>query len=178
MGKATNEAVINRDLSQTIDLSVRKREGRAVNAVAAFLRSQLRVPNVYIDPSGPSLSRVDVLAADAAGSGDIHAVDVKILTRPTGTLEMRLHVELVKNLPAHYKYLAIPRNITNVAADLHLFSPDGIGRVGILLILESADQLPTVEMAVKPERFRVGANELTQVERFITTAKPDMYVRL
>ena len=178
MGKTANQPVINRANSQTSDLSARRRHGRVVNAVADFLRSNLRVPNVYIDPSGTGLSRVDVLAADAAGSGDIHAVNVKILTRPTGTMEMRLHIELVKGLLAHYKYLAIPRNITNVAADLGLFSADGIGRVGILLISESSDLSPTVTLAVKPERFRMDARELAQVERFLSSAKPDMYVRL
>jgi hypothetical protein len=178
MGKTTNEAVTNKVISQTADLSVRRRHGRAVNAVADYLRSQLRVPNVYIEPSGTSLSRVDVLAADAAGSGDIHAVDVKVLTVPTGTMAMRLYVEMAKTLPAHYKYLAIPRNITNIEADLRLFSADGIGRVGILMISESGNQLPTVELAVKPERFRMGASELAQIERFLSRAQPDMYVRL
>jgi hypothetical protein len=178
MGKTTNQAVTNKVTSQPTDLSARRRHGRAVNAVADYLRSQLRVPNVYIDPSGTSLSRVDVLAADAAGSGDIHAVNVKVLTAPTGTMVMRLYVEMVKTLPAHYKYLAIPRNITNIEADLRLFSADGIGRVGIFLISESSDQAPTVELAIKPERFRIDASELAQIERFLSRAKPDMYVRL
>ena len=178
MGKTTNEAVTNRVTSQPTDQSVRRRHGRVVNAVADYLRSQLRVPNVYIEPSGTGLSRVDVLAADAAGSGDIHAVDVKVLTARTGTMAMRLYVEMAKTLPAHYKYLAIPRNITNIEADLRLFSADGIGRVGILLISESGDQLPTVELAVRPERFRMGSSELAQIERFLSRAQPDMYVRL
>jgi hypothetical protein len=178
MGKTTNEVGANRVTSRTTDLNARMRHGRAVNVVADFLRSQLRVPNVYIDPSGTGLSRIDVLAADAAGSGDIHAVEVKVLTRPTVTKEMRLFVELAKGLPAHYKYLAIPRNLTNIQAELKLFSADGIGRVGILVISEPGDQLPTVELAVKPERFRIGASELAQIERFLSRAQPDMYVRL
>ena len=177
MGKTTNETVATKVTSQT-DLSARKRHGRAVNAVADFLRSQLRVPNVYVDPSAAGLSRVDVLAADAAGSGDIHAVYVKLLTRPTGTKEMRLWVEVVKALPAHYKYLAIPRNNTNTSADLGLFSDDGIGRVGILLVSESSGQLPTVELAVRPERFQLDSSKSDQIERFLSKAKPDMFVRL
>jgi len=177
MGKTTNEAVTNIVTPKTTDLSVRMRHGRAVNAVADYLRSQLRVPNVYIDPSGAGLGRVDVLAADAAGSGDIHAVEVKVLTRPTLTKEMRLWVETAKGLPAHFKYLAIPKNITNIGADLGLFSPDGIGRVGILLITESRDQLK-VELAINPERFRLDASESVQIERFLNRAQPDMYVRL
>jgi hypothetical protein len=93
-------------------------------------------------------------------------------------MAMKLYVEMVKKLPAHYKYLAIPEKITNVAADLGLFASDGIGRVGILLIRESGEQLPIVELAVKPERFRLEPSELTKVERFLNRAKPDMYVRV
>lgn len=178
MGKTIDQVAPIKTLSSTSDLSVRRRHGRTVNAVADFLRSQLRVPNVYIDPSGTNLSRVDVLAADAAGSGDIHAVHIELLTKPTGTLGMKLYVELVKRLPSHYKYLAIPRNITNISADLGLFSADGIGRVGILIISESEDHLPQIDLAIRPERFRVEPTELARVERFLNSAKPDMYVRL
>lgn len=178
MGETASEAPMNGTISQKTDLSVRRRHGRAVNAVADFLRSQLRVPNVYIDPSGAGLSRVDVLAADAAGSGDIHAVEIKLLTAPTGPKTIGLFVDIAKRLPAHFKYLAITRNITNIEADLRLFAADGIGRVGILLITESGDRTPTVDLAVKPERFRVDAGELAQIERFLTRAQPDMYVRV
>jgi hypothetical protein len=169
---------MNGNAPQKTELSVRRRRGRAVNAVADYLRSHLRVPNVYIDPSGAGLNRVDVLAADAAGSGDIHAVHIKLLTTPTLAMQMRLYVELVKMLPAHFKYLAIPKNITTIEADLRLFAADGIGRVGVLLIAESGDRTPTVELAVKPERFRVDAGELAQIERFLSRAQPDMYVRM
>jgi len=125
------------------------------------------------------LSRVDVLAADAAGSGDVHAVSIEILKKPMVTMMLKVYVDAVKRLPAHYKYLAIPKGITNVAHDPNLFfAADGIGRVGILLISESGDHLPTVELAIKPERFRMDARELAQVERFLNSAKPDMYVRL
>ncbi len=178
MGKTAHQAITGNVIVQTSDLSIRRRHGRAVNAVADYLRSQLRVPNIYIDPSGALLSKVDVLAVDAAGSGDIHAVNVELLTGPK---TMSLKVIVAKTLPAllaHYRYFAIPKNATNILVGLDLFSDDGIGRVGILLISESEDQLPIVELAIKPERFRLAANGLTQVERFLNRAKPDMYVRL
>lgn len=179
MGKTAHPPMTNRAPSQTTDLSARRRHGRGVNAVANFLRSTLRVPNVYIDPSGSALSRVDVLAADGAGSGDIHAVSVEIPAKPFGTVGLKQYVELVKMLPAHYKYLAIPKGMTNIAHDPNLFfSADGIGRVGLLVISESVDHLPTVELAIKPERFRLPSDELAQVERYLDRAKPDMFVRV
>jgi hypothetical protein len=178
MGKTSNEAVANKVTVQTTDLSVRKRHGRAVNAVADFLRSQLRVPNVYIEPSGPGLSKADVLAADAAGSGDIHAVEVKVLPAPPTAATIRSYIEQVKNLPGHYKYLALPRSTTSLSLGSELFSADGIGRVGLLFVSQSNDLAPTVELAVKPERFRVSPSGQLQIDRFLNQAKPDMYVRV
>jgi hypothetical protein len=178
MGKTTNEAVATRVISQTTDLSARKRHGRAVNAVADFLRSQLRVPNVYIEPSGVNLSRIDVLAADAAGSGDIHAVEVKLLPAPLTQAAMKTFIDQIKKVPAHYKYFALNKNATSISIGAQLFSGDGIGRVGLLFISESGEVYPTVELAIKPERFRIDASELAQIERFLSKAKPDMYVRL
>ena len=169
--------ILSANTSKNAELSVRRRKGRVVNAVADYLRSHLRVPNVYIAPSG--MSRVDVLAADAAGSGDIHAVSVEILTTPIGASSLKLYVDLAKTLQAHYRYLAIPKGITNIAHDPHLFfAVDGIGRVGVLVISESMDLSPTVELAVKPERFRLPSDELAQVERYLDRAKPDMFVRV
>jgi len=177
MGKALDSITVSSTGSKNSELSVRRRKGRSVNAVADYLRSHLRVPNVYIAPSG--MSRVDVLAADAAGSGDIHAVSVEVLTTPMGTHGLKLYIDLVKRLPAHYKYLAIPKGITNVMHDTQLFfAADGIGRVGVFLVSESIDLSPTVELAIKPERFRLPADELAQVERYLDRAKPDMFVRV
>src|ERR1035441_6698119 len=170
MGKTTNQVAANRVTSQTTDLSVRRRHGRAVNAVADYLRSHLRVPNVYIDPSGAGLSRVDVLAADAAGSGDIHAAEVKLLQAPLTQAAMKTYVDQIKKVPAHYKYLALNKNLTSSLIGIQLFSDDGIGRVGLLFISGSGDDYPTVELAIKPERFRIDASELAQVERFLSRA--------
>jgi hypothetical protein len=178
MGKTANQAITNKIVSRTSDLSVRKRHGRAVNAVADYLRSHLRVPNVYIEASVSGSSKVDVLAADAAGSGDIHAAEVKVLTGPPTSTAIGTYIEQIKSLPAHYKYVALPRNATSVNFGIHLFSTDGIGRVGLFFISESEDLAPTVELAIKPERFRMNSAELSRIERFLSRAKPDMYVRL
>ena len=36
----------------------------------------------------------------------------------------------------------------------------------------------TIELAIKPERFRLPSDELAQVERYLDRAKPDMFVRV
>jgi hypothetical protein len=108
----------------------RLREGRAVNAVADFLRKMLYVPNIYLEPPS-SIIAADVLAVDRGGSGDLHAVEIKLgadfsaktSSKPANTRELnqlqnawllnlrkkvkQIHSQLM-SLPAHYRYLSMP----------------------------------------------------------------------
>ena len=138
-------------------LTIRQQKGRAVNAVADVLRKKLLVPNIYLEPRSSSIS-ADVLAVDRAGSGDLHAVDIKLedLKRKTGSsaddprapwmmhLQKRKMKEIQSQLmllPAHYRYLAIPLQSWHlVESELGplLYSPDGIGRIGIIVITNQA----------------------------------------
>jgi|GEM_PF-1786730 hypothetical protein len=61
----------------TRELTLRQREGRAINAVAELLRRKLSVPNIYLEPP-QSLISADVLAVDHGGAGDLHAVEIKL----------------------------------------------------------------------------------------------------
>jgi hypothetical protein len=149
-----------------------------MNSVADYLRSHLRVPNVYIEPRASFLRKVDVLAVDAAGSGDIHGVEIKLFTDPPVIAIIRQHIEQVKAIPAHFKYIAMPRNGASLSLGAQLFSTDGIGRIGLFFITQSEDSLPTVELVIKPERFRMQESDLTRVEHFLDSTKPDMAVRV
>lgn len=75
-----------------INLSTDRRiqHGRAVNAVAEYLRKRLSVPNIFIKPKGfPGLS-VDILAVDHGGAGDLHTVEIKLDREvEAGFLELR-----------------------------------------------------------------------------------------
>ncbi len=178
MGNSAHQPLSTMASLHNVELSLKKRHGRAVNAVANFLRTRLRVPNVYIDPSNAALSKVDVLAADAAGSGDIHAVQVKLLQAPLTQAAAKNIIDQIKKVPAHYRYLALNENLTSIAVGAQLFSSDGIGRVGLLFVSESGNVLPSVKIAVEPERFRLPSDELAQIERYLGRAKPDMFVRV
>ena len=179
MGKATSQANLLK--TDGPSLTSRRRHGRAVNAVADFLRSRLRVPNVYIDPSISGHRRIDVLAVDAAGSGDVHAVEVEYpmwTEEPAGNVQD--YFERLKQLPTHYKYLAFSKNglaLSRLSASA-TFASDGIGRIGVLFLSETDGAAPVVELAVSPERFKVSSDKLARVERFLEKTKPDMYVRL
>ncbi len=62
---------------ETLRLTLRQREGRAINAVAELLRRTLSVPNIYLEPPA-SLISADILAVDRGGAGDLHAVEIKL----------------------------------------------------------------------------------------------------
>jgi hypothetical protein len=190
---------------ETHKLTSRQRQGRAINAVAELLRRKLSVPNIYLEPS-PSLMKADVLAVDRGGAGDLHAVVIELaptlnttksqrrkLSTPkelraqsTGYLEYReiidnIHSRLM-SMPAHYRYLAIPSDSYDVAFNtlvLHgLFPADGIGRLGVIVLVEKGEGPPTAEMDIAPERFRVDPTKLRVIETKMLVSRPDIQVRI
>jgi hypothetical protein len=185
--------------SEARSLTVRQQKGRAVNAVAELLEKRLAVPNIYLEPRSPYIF-ADVLAVDRAGSGDLHAVEIKLedelrgkstvaaaidpkrwmLTQLKATSKVIL-AQLMA-LPAHYRYLAIPHSSWDlVMGELGplLYSRDGIGRVGIIAITYRGQDPPTAELSIAPERFRVDAVKLGNVEKkLLQKVRPDIEVRI
>ena len=186
--------------SEARSLTPRQQKGRAVNAVAELLRNRLSVPNIYLEPHIPSLA-VDVLAVDRAGSGDLHAVEVKLRVgdnfRRPGNLNQMMGAWMayirdamkktrghLMSLPAHYRYLAIPHDsLSLLVGEIgpRLYSSDGIGRIGIIAITDRGEEPPTAEIAIPPERFRVDASKLSKIEKTLINNKkvrPDIEVRI
>ncbi len=170
-------------------LSGRKVHGRAINAVADLLRKQLSVPNIYLEPKIASIPQTDVLAVDRAGSGDLYAVEIKTISTFRTRSQLRSVLEQIKLLPFHYKYLALPEFLANLDGPLkfadypELFDESGIGRVGILsfdsTILDSSGSAASaVKIVIRPERFRVKAEKMGAIEKFLVKAKPDIAVRI
>lgn len=178
-------------------LTLRQRKGRAVNAVAEMLRKRLSVPNIYLEPNSRDIA-ADVFAVDRAGAGDLHAVQIRLdrdfdrnpaspTFDPSGWM---LHVkelsrEIVRHLvdtPAHFKYLAITRESWDLLAGefaASLYSPDGIGRIGIIQIVERGDDPPIAELSIAPERFRVDPVKLGNIEKkLLQKVRPDIEVRI
>ncbi len=177
-----------------------------MNAVAELLRQKLSVPNIYLQPESEEIA-ADVLAVDRAGAGDLHAVEIKLPEyfqpktgpnpRSSKTLNemnsqwmrrLRKRIselrEQLMRLPAHYKYVAIPTpqiSFELVLGELgqHLYSPDGIGRIGIITIAEKGENPPVAEMRITPERFRVDSTKLKKIEKTILEkVRPDIAVRI
>jgi hypothetical protein len=91
------------------------------------------------------------------------------------------HNELM-SLPTHYRYLAILEehrdNLFGHFAPLGLYSPDGIGRIGLITLFHVRDRLPEVQIAVTPERFRVDPKKIATIDRFLQKSKPDIEIRI
>jgi hypothetical protein len=144
----------------------------------------LRVPIIYFEPKLKGLiPSIDVLAVDAAGSGDIHAVEAKTPHDFVTTLtNLKTYLIKLMAFPSHYKWLVLPNTPATQKLATHpfLFASNGLGRVGILLVAEETElgDLPKVTALVKAERFRVPAKNLAPIERFIETRKPDIEVRV
>ncbi len=170
-------------------LSVKRVHGRAVNVVADLLRKQLHIPNIYLNPKIPGVPAVDVLAVDRGGSGDLHAVDIKLAVELHSLAQRRILVQTLKAYPFHFKYLAVPElaiteSGTDFATYTDLFDSEGIGRIGILAFGPSIsdpasfDSTDAAREIVRPERFLVRGVGLGAVEKWLAKAKPDMEVRV
>jgi hypothetical protein len=189
------------------ELTLRQREGRAMNAVAELLQRKLSVPNIYLEPPHALIS-ADVLAVDHGGAGDLHAVEIKLerdlnpfegqRRKPSSPEEINkldqdfytkfsekllgFHRQLM-SMPAHFRYLAIPAESFELTlgelVHFGLFPEDGIGRLGVITIREKGEESPTAEITVNPERFRVDPAKLKAIEtKLLAKSRPDIEVRI
>jgi hypothetical protein len=158
-------------------LNPEQQMGRAKNAVADFLSRQLIVPKVFFDAHWPSRkSRVDVLAVDRSGSGEVHAVEV--MHGKDLKSEFQDVIARLAQIPAHFRYLALFDNPKNVRprADL-LYSRDGIGRIGIIEVIEDPSGNLSARIAVRPERFKLDSSVYKRVDDFTARYPPNFEVR-
>ena len=154
-------------------LSESQLHARGTNAVAALLERHLIVPKIFFDAAWPvKTSRVDVLAVDRAGSGDIHVVEVTVGKQHPGETISR-----VMQLPAHFKYVALIANGNYLPTLKSLYAPDdGPGRIGVIQIVEVGDELKA-EFRYRPERFRVDPTVIKQIDRFTARHQADIELR-
>lgn len=156
------------------DLSPALLQARGKNAVAEFLARRLIVPKIFFDAPWPvKSSRVDVLAVDRAGAGDIHVVDVRV-----GIFAARDSVTQLMQLPAHYKYVAILSPGNKLPGEQLLYPANDLGRVGILLFEEEEHDQLVARIEIAPERFRVGPDIIRQIDRFTAKQHADREIRV
>jgi hypothetical protein len=169
---------------EVVAVSERQRQGRAANAVAELLMRKLLVPKIYLEPRNIG---IDVLAVDRAGSGDIHGVRIDQQYSPPAPLgriqkelcEIVFHhsLTLTKRSGFHFKYIAVKSPFVDFLSKKNLFAEDGIGRVGIIEIIEHPSAPPQARIAVPPERFRVALADIKKFDEFQKKTPADMEIR-
>ena len=160
--------------------------GRAKNAVQEFLIRKLLVPKIYLDANWGG-GRVDVIAIDRAGVGDVHIVeimnDLAQANLGYAGIPDDTTIRGLDAIRAHFKYVAIATNSPdfrrfnpNAEVGLRLLAPDGVGRIG-LLIVDFSHADVSVEEKLKPERFRSSKEVVDLADQFVSAHTANWEVR-
>jgi hypothetical protein len=175
------------------DAQLQQALGRAKNAVQEYLIRKLLVPKIYLDAQWGG-GRVDVLAVDRAGVGDVHAVEIKsYLSQPFhGYAEIpdEQTIKTLDGIRAHYKYIALAtyspdfrsdswnfrRSDPSVDVGIRLLASDRVGRIG-LLIVDLTDSNVLVDEKLRPERFRSSKEVIDLADRFVAGHTANWEVR-
>ncbi len=170
--------------------------GRAKDAVLTFLENKLIVPKIYLDADwdGQPIDRPRYRSRWSGGSSRCaalraHATPAMInwiwseQERDEEEKTVRVLIERFKSIPANYKYIGavdtkdhciIPRFLINI--DESLFSPDFIGRIGLLHINATPKvEEPIVDFRVRPERFRAKIAKLA--DEYVQQHEADWEIR-
>lgn len=165
-----------------IEVQDQQQLGRAMNAVQEFLIHKLLFPKVYLDADWNG-NKVDVLAIDRAGVGDVHAVHLAPV-EPSGEPDWQYlvtraailvndRIELLCALPAQFKYVALigfsaglERFYPNADLSRRMLAKDGVGRIGILHVDMTEDD-PSVRVILKAERFRSSKEIVELADHYV-----------
>jgi hypothetical protein len=150
-------------------------EHRAREAVARTLIRVLTVPNVYFEAPLVPHRRIDVVAVDRAGSGDVHAVEIKRAAKDAISVIPQLLA-----IPCPFKWTAFfsdtldPVTRASFAEEetSPLVAPQGMGRVGIIEVFTMQNGDLGSRVLVRPERFAGSFRE--EQRRFISENQPDI----
>ena len=153
--------------------------GRAKNAVQDYLIYKLLFPKVYLDAEFNG-KKVDVLAVDREGTGDVHAVYIVYQGTDAGNALETVVASIVTppppaNVLPHFIYAAVVNNgpgankyVPSEQIVQKSFAEDGVGRVGILYVdLCEDDPKSQVQVILKAERFRSSKGIFELADRFV-----------
>ena len=130
-------------------------EQRAKEPVARLLIRHLMVPRIFFDAPWPSAeSRVDLLAIDRAGTGDVHIVEIK--RRAEDALRA---IPSLMAIPAQFRWIAF---FDDSATSLQ---KRGLSKSKRLFPLEASGRIGVIEV-LKMENDELSANKMITAERF------------
>jgi hypothetical protein len=136
-------------------------EQRAREAVAQCLIRQLIVPKVYFDVAWPDPTRhVDLLAIDRAGTGDVHAVEIKYHAQVgLDTVVALLEVPAQFRWIAYFRESATPETESALTSKEPLYPSKGMGRVGVIELVRQPNDDLVANVRVRAERFAGSVRE-------------------
>jgi hypothetical protein len=148
----------------------------AKDAVARYLARRLIVPRVFFEAAWPDEARrVDVLAIDRAGKGDVHVVEVKEEAESLANV-----MAVLPNAPAHFVWIAIPstsdvcQELSSLPSDMVLRPQEGMGRIGVMEVFSVSPNSLGVRVPISPERFRGPTSK--DVDAFTAEHEADVKV--
>ena len=161
--------------------------GRTKNAVQDYLTHKLLFPKVYLDTEFNGV-KVDVLAIDREGTGDVHAVYIVYqgtdVERALEQVADNVGIPPAKIVP-HFIYAAVVNNGPGASKFdpseqiiQKSFAEDGVGRMGILYVdLCEDDPKFQVRVILKAERFRSSKEIVELADRYVAEHPANWEVR-
>jgi len=168
-------------MNELLELQVDHYRGRAKNALQDYLVRRLLYPKVYLDADWDG-EKLDVLAIDRAGAGDVHGVRL-VLWEPGHSDDHGYSAYLEKAVAAavtefvvfrgHFRYLAVictvpdkQQWIPSKGLKNQCLAADGVGRLGLLYV-DVTEEDAEVKVLLKAERFRSSKEIVELSDRFV-----------
>lgn len=161
--------------------------GRAKNVVQEYLIHKLLFPKIYLDAEFNGV-KIDVLAIDRTGVGDVHAVKI---VYQGADVENALETVIanIRNPPPpakivpHFVYAAVINDgpsagkfVPSDEVTRNSFAEDGVGRMGLLYVDLTEDD-PRVRVVFKAERFRSSKQIIELADRYVAEHPANWEVR-
>lgn len=152
---------------------------RARDAIAECLTTHLSVPSIWFDAPWPGPEdRVDLLAIDRAGVGDVHVVG--IVRPPVWPVSMKKVVDRLMLIPAQFRWIAVyggPKETLGPSkrAPNYLYPSEEMGRVGVVVFFKTQNDDLGARIRYRAERFR--GNLSKEADAFVARNRPDIEFR-
>jgi hypothetical protein len=141
------------------------------------------LPKVYFErawppPKSTYFTRVDVVAIDRDGTGDVHVVEVKRTFRDA----LSDGVKRIREVPAQYRWVAYqgeglmpPDERAELAmlSEKPLLPEAGMGRIGVIEVVRVSSGDLGARIRLKAERYQPGDIDAF-VQEFQRREKPDI----
>jgi hypothetical protein len=168
-------------MNELLELQIEHYRGRAKNALQDYLVHKLLFPKVYLDADWDG-GKLDVLAVDRAGVGDVHGVRL-VFWEPGHSDDHGYSAYLEKAVASavtefvgflgHFRYLAVvctvpdkQQWIPSKGLKNQCLAADGVGRLGILYV-DVTEEDAEVKVLLKAERFRSSKEIVELSDRFV-----------